>query len=135
MPLVDLSAAPSKSMLRWFGFSLAILLVAIGWALYAAAPTAGLVLWIVAALQLAIYYLLPQSRISIVRGWQLVTYPIAWFVGHILLGSVFCFVVFPISIVMRLVGYDPLRLRREPRSTNWQDRQKSRTVESYFRQY
>ncbi|HBE67237.1 MAG TPA: hypothetical protein DDW52_03720, partial [Planctomycetaceae bacterium] len=116
-------------------FSLAVLLALIGWALQAASPAAALVLWAVSTAQLAVYYLLPQSRILIIRGWQFVTYPIAWLVGHILFGGVFCLILLPISLVMRLIGYDPLRLRRGARTTNWQDRQKSRSVESYFRQY
>lgn len=136
MPLVDLKAAPSKSMQRWFGLSLAVLLGLIALAIRSWGQLAfGGLLTLACGLGV-VYYSIKKSQVPIIRAWQYATYPIAWVVGHLLFGCVFFGIVLPIGLVMRILGYDPLRLRPSQRASNWQDRNpQAKSTDSYFRQF
>ncbi len=135
MPLVDLSQAPSRSMQRWFGLSLAILLAIVAFSVSRLNVSAG---WILGAIALAVgatYYLIPATQLPIIRSWQIITFPVAWTVGHILFGIVFWLVVLPLGLVLRMLNYDPLRLRQRNATSNWQDRSADRPADSYFKQF
>ena len=84
---------------------------------------------------LVLYYAAPNTQLHIIRGWQILTLPIAWTVGHILLSLTFFLVVLPIGWVMRLSGYDPLKLRNEHQETAWEERDGERPAMRYYRQY
>ena len=45
--------------------------------------------------------------------WMELGYALGWVNSHIILGLVFILVLQPISYIMRLTGYDPLRRRRK----------------------
>lgn len=135
MPLIDLNATPSASMRRWFGFSLVMLLVLLAFLVSPFGEPFNLALLSSAGAMGAIYYAWRESQLVIIRGWQLLTFPVAWIVGHSLLGLVFFGIVLPIGLVLRARGYDPLRLRKSGRSSNWQDRSVSPPAERYFKQF
>lgn len=136
MPLVDLSEAPSRSMQRWFGLSLAILLAIIAVSISRISSTAGWVVGAIAAAECLAYYAIAKSQLPIIRAWQIITFPIAWTVGHVLLGIVFWLVVLPLGLTMRMLKYDPLRLRQRDQSSNWQDRPSTeKPADSYFKQF
>ncbi len=46
---------------------------------------------------------------------------LAWFNSRIILGLVYFFVLIPISIIMKIFGYDPLRLKRNKKNTYRED--------------
>ncbi|GAB5404537.1 MAG: SxtJ family membrane protein [Aureliella sp.] len=135
MAIIDLSEAPSRSMQRWFGLSLAALIAIVGLSFSRFSETVGWILGAIAIGEGAVYYLVPRAQLSIIRGWQIITFPIAWTVGHILLGIVFWLVVLPLGLVLRMLKYDPLRLRKEDATSNWQDRTAARPSDSYFKQF
>ena len=140
MPLIDLDEAISESMRRWFGLSLGIVFALIA---YVIAPS-GMIrsgLLIAAGFVPAIYYLVPQSKLPIIRGWQRITYPLAWTVGHLLFGMVFFLVLTPIGLALRIFKYDPLRLSKNRQDeTQWIDRpvndgSEKNAASRHFRQY
>ena len=133
MSLVDSSKTPSKSMQRWFGLSLGTVFCIFGW--IASSRTIGGLLISLGLILAATYYLAPKSQRAIIRGWQWVTFPLAWTISHILLLTVFLGVVTPLGWIMRMRGYDPLRLRSESASSEWMSRKSSRDPGSYFRQF
>ncbi len=135
MPLIDHQQAPSQSMRRWFGASLAALL----WILaYAFSHYGNLVTGLLVGSGLivgVVYYAVPRSQLSIIRVWQVVTYPLAFVISHLLLGIVFFGVVVPIGCVLRWRRYDPLRLRGDIRDTEWVKRESKPDVTRYFKQF
>ena len=51
------------------------------------------------------------------KGWMALGNGVGWVNSHILLGLVFLIVLQPIACVMKLRGYDPLRLKRNGEKT------------------
>jgi len=49
--------------------------------------------------------------------WMALGHALGYVNSHIILGLFFIFLVQPISYIMRLVGYDPLRRRRKDKQT------------------
>lgn len=135
MPLVDLKSPPSRSMKRWFGLSLAILLGIVAMSLSRFSVTAAIVVGGLAGGIGLAYYCFPATQLPFIRSWQIITFPIAWVVGHILLGTVFWIVLLPLGLILRMVSYDPLRLRQPDSKTNWQDRPPTKPADSYFKQF
>ena len=82
-----------------------------------------------------VYYLLPATQLTIIRWWQRLSFPLAWVLSHVLLLSVYFGIVLPIGLGLRLVGYDPLRLRSMRRESEWIERTPNRSVARYFRQF
>ena len=138
MPLLDTNSTPSQTMQRWFGLSLALFLLLIaglfnfGYLFRTLTILAGIGV-------LLAYYLVPKSQIAIIRAWQYLTYPLAFILGHLMLGVAFFGVFLPIGIMLRLSGYDPLRLRKfegDPEAgSDWVSRKRPKDASSYFRQY
>ncbi|MBB3209506.1 hypothetical protein FHS27_005346 [Rhodopirellula rubra] len=140
MPLIDLHAAPNKSMRRWFGLSLGIVLAILA---IMAAP-AGMfrqAIFVGAVSVVGVYYLSPRTQLPIIRGWQWITFPIAWLVGHFLFGMVFFGIITPLGFLLRLFGHDPLNLRRENHvKSAWEDKACVKDVGNedptrYFKQF
>ena len=135
MGLIDHKAAPTPSMLRWFGLSLAILLLLIGYGLSHSSSLLGGAVAGSGIVIGCVYYLLPSTKMKIIRGWQVLTSPLAWLLGHVLLGSVYFLIFFPMGCLLRLLGYDPLDLRgRKSKSSSWVTKANTKT-DRYFKQF
>lgn len=135
MPLIDLNAAPSAATRRWFGFSLSSALILLAFLLSRWGDPLNLALLIASGVTGTLYYAWPRSQLTIIRSWQFLTYPISWAAGNILFGVIFFGLVLPLGLLLRLRGYDPLRLRKSERSSNWQDRPPSPPAVRYFKQF
>ena len=62
--------------------------------------------------------------------------PIGWVISHLLLSIIYYLLLTPIGIIMRLVGYDPMKRKLEKkRETYWVTRQQVRDPNRYFKQY
>jgi len=46
------------------------------------------------------------------KAWMKIGYILGWLNSRIILGLLFYLVVLPISLIMRLLGHDPLRLKK-----------------------
>ncbi|GIW99283.1 MAG: hypothetical protein KatS3mg111_2616 [Pirellulaceae bacterium] len=135
MPLIDTEQPPSPSMQRWFGLSLAVAICILGWMLRPLWAVAPIVSVGVGGAVAAVYYLLPKSRLVIIRGWQKVTFPVAWMLSHLLLGSVFLLIVTPLGYWLRWRGHDPLQIRPGRRTSAWSDHRRRDALQDYFRQF
>ena len=58
------------------------------------------------------------------KGWMALGHALGWINSKIILGFVFIFVLQPISFVMRISGYDPLRSKLKAGNTYRENRQK-----------
>ena len=69
-------------------------------------------------------------------GWMVLTFPVAWIVSKLLLGSIFFLVFTPIGLVFRLMGRDPLDRRWDPTAeTYWQPKRMNSEPKSYLNQF
>lgn len=136
MVLVDIKAKPSDSMQRWFGLSLTVLLLIVAAACRGVSPLLAGAVAVLAVMVLVAYYLVPATRLPIIRTWQYVTYPIAFVVSHVLLLVTYFGVFLPVGIVMRLLGHDPLQLKEDDRDSYWIERPtKPTSTDRYFKQF
>ncbi|MBO8219565.1 SxtJ family membrane protein [Prochlorococcus marinus] len=104
----------SKKILREFGFLVGFIFpILIGWLL----PVIGghsfrvWTLWfsfplLIAAIIKPILLYYPY------KAWMKIGNILGWFNSNIILGLVFIIVLIPISMVMKMIGYDPLKLHK-----------------------
>jgi hypothetical protein len=138
MSLIHIDRNPAPSKLRWFGLLLGIFLLLVGgilrwrWNL----PTAGLALWIFAAVIVPAYYLLPAMQKPLYLGWMYATLPMGLAVSYVVLAVIYFGVLMPIGLLVRLTSGDPLRRRLEPAAaTYWVPHQPPANQQRYFRQF
>lgn len=94
-----------------------------------------LVLWAVAAIGL-LGVLVPSLMDPIYTLWMLIAFPIGWVISHVLLLTVFYLVLTPIGLVMRLFGYDPMKLQFDRAAKSyWVPHDPEADRERYFKQY
>lgn len=127
---------PHRKQLRMFALGLGVLMVAgaaRGWHHHP-----GVLSGVLGGAGLALVGLglVAPSR---VRGlyllWLAAVAPLGWVVSYLLLAALYFLVITPIGLTLRLLGRDPLRLRRSPnRRTFWYLRRQPESFESYRRQ-
>ena len=59
----------------------------------------------------------PNTLIYPYKFWMNLGLILGWINSRIILGIIFIFILEPISLVMRLIGYDPLRLKKINKKT------------------
>ena len=59
--------------------------------------------------------------------WLKLGYILGWINSRIILGLIFIFVLIPIGLVMKIFGYDPLKIRT-PRNKTYKDSRKNHTI-------
>jgi hypothetical protein len=108
------SSRPSQRQLREFGLLIGVVFpVLLGWLLPAlhGHPFRGWTLWIgLPALVLGLVW--PRALAWPYRGWMALGHALGWINSHLILGLVFVCVLQPIAALVRTLGHDPLRRRR-----------------------
>ncbi len=61
----------------------------------------------------------PRALAPVQRGWLKIGHALGWVNSRIVLSLFFFAVVFPLGIVMRLVGKDPIARRRDPNAASY----------------
>ena len=104
----------SKKQLRQFGFLIGLgFPIFIGWLI----PTIGghtfrtWTLW-VGITSLILGILKPIFLFYPYKLWMMLGHALGWVNSRIVLGLVFFFVLQPIALIMRILGYDPLRTKK-----------------------
>lgn len=108
------SPPPSPRQLRDFGLLIGIVFpLLLGWLLPAlhGHPFRAWTLWI-GAPALVLGLARPRALVWPYRGWMALGLALGWINSHLILGLVFVLVLSPIAAVMRALGHDPLRRRR-----------------------
>jgi RsiW-degrading membrane proteinase PrsW (M82 family) len=138
MSLIEIKKDFSRKELLWFGPLFALFVGIVGWILMHrfAVHKAAYVLWAIAAVLIVVYYLIPAIRRPVYLGWMYAVMPIGWVISHALLTGIYLLLITPIGLLMRLVGYDPMK-RRFDRSaeTYWVTREPPADMNRYFKQY
>ncbi len=67
----------------------------------------------------------PRLLLYPFKGWMALGHALGWINSRLILGIVFILVLLPISFLMRIFGYDPLRLRQINKKTYREIRENS----------
>jgi hypothetical protein len=145
--LVDLNLNPEPRTLRQFGF---IALVAFG-LLAAAAYTESFlfsfglgsarlavtgVLLALAVICLLFSLIAPKANRPIYVALTLITYPIGIVMSYVIMALLFFGIIGPTSLVLRLIGKDPLQRRYDRNAQSyWTVSRGTRSKQTYLRQY
>jgi len=126
----------SDRQLRYFGASLAALLVALAalahWKWQS--PITGGVLLACAVVLFVVYYAVAATRRPIYRAFRAFTYPIQWFMTAVILAIVYFGIITPIGLMLRLRGIG-IRTTGQAKQSYWVARQDSSEPSSYFHTY
>ena len=136
--MIEMKTSFSRKELLWFGPLFALFGGMIGgMALWQfEAPAVAKWIWIISAVVIGLYYLVPPLRKWLYMAWLGAVFPIGWIVSHLLLAVVFYLVVFPIGLLMRLLRYDALSRKFDPDCESyWRKREKRTDPRKYFRQF
>ena len=139
MPLIEINRNPTRRDLRLFAcLGLPAFLGLVGALLWwRGAP--GLVsggLWTAGGFLVGVGLVAPQATRLLYVGWMTLLFPVGWVVSHLVLGLVFFGVLTPMGLLMRLVGRDQLRRRRDPETVSfWVPREGPTDPERYFHQF
>ncbi len=136
MPLIRINTQPSRTQLTVFGVAWLVFFAA--WGFVAAAkgsPALARGLWILAGAVPLAGLVVPGLLRLVFLGLSYATYPIGFVVSHVVLAILYYLVFTPIGLIMRLLRYDPLTRRFDPKAPSyWQKRDNPKPVASYFRQ-
>ncbi len=138
MAIIEIDRDPSPKVLRWFGVLLGLFFLLIGGVLtWRAGPgTATKVLFILAGVLPALYYLVPPLRRPMYLGWIYLAWPIGIVLSFTLLAVIYYLILTPIGLVMRLVRRDPMQRGFDASAdTYWIPRTRQPDPERYFRPY
>ena len=114
----------SKKQLREFGLVIGFgFPLLIGWLIPALTghEFRGWTLW-VGFIALIVGLASPSLLYYPYKFWMKLGLTLGWVNSRIILGLVFMFVLLPIAFVMRLIGYDPLRMKRKKEKTYRENR-------------
>ena len=104
----------SKKILREFGFLIGFTFpILIGWLLPAIGGHSFRVwtLW-VSFPSIIVAIIKPLLLFYPYKAWMKIGNILGWLNSHLILGLVFISVLIPISLVMKIMGYDPLRIKK-----------------------
>ena len=104
----------TKKQLREFGFLIGFgFPILIGWIIPSIGGHAfrGWTLWIAIPF-LIIGILKPRLLFYPYKGWMALGLALGWINSRIILGLVFLVVLQPIALIMKLVGHDPLKIKK-----------------------
>ena len=136
--MISIDWHPSRNTLRTFAVGLVVLAcVYAGWLGWHArlSNTAAWGCGIVGGIGLLGVCVPPLLRWVYV-AWMVVVFPIGWCVFQAMLAILYFAVIWPLGLLMRAPGRDPLQLRSDPNATTyWNERPQSDDPRRHFRQY
>lgn len=139
MSIVQINRNPSRRQLNQFGFvwlGFVSLFGLIAW-FKLGSPGLAKGLWVAAVAVPVIGWVVPAFMRLVFVGMSYLAWPIGFVVSHLVLAAVFYLVLTPIGLIMRIVGYDPMRrgFDREAASY-WVERPAAAAKpRRYFRQF
>ena len=137
MQWTDVTATPSKKMLRQFAALWLVFFVSIGiWSALRDRAQLATVLVTLGLVVGALGMIRPAAIRLIYSGWMIAAFPIGWTISQIILAALFYGIFTPFAVVFRLIKRDSLRLRRrDDVDTYWTPKPRPSDVRDYFRQF
>jgi hypothetical protein len=132
----DAIKAPSSRMLRQFaGLWLIVFGAIAAWRYWhGQTGTSTIVLAVAAAVVGVAGLMAPAVVRPIYSGWMIAAFPVGWTMSKIVMGLMFYLVFTPVGLVFRVMGRDPLKLRRTQPGSYWTRRTNASSGKEYFRQ-
>jgi hypothetical protein len=138
MSLIRIDHHPSRRQLTIFGLLWTAFLGVAGWIVFSrfGSMPAAIGIWIAAVAVPLAGVALPELLRLVYLGMAYAAFPIGYVVSHAVLAAVYYLLILPTGLLMRLVGYDPMRRRLDPNiNSYWLERKPTDDVNRYFRQY
>jgi hypothetical protein len=136
--MIRIERNPTRRQLRLFGLSLLLFFGLLGGILWwkTGSHMEAAVFWAIGLVGPVLGEVWPSGLRIIYLAISYATFPIGWGVSHIILALVYYLVLFPIGLILRLRGYDPMH-RRFDRSAKsyWAPREREEGTERYFKQF
>ena len=80
-------------------------------------------------------WVVPSFMRTVYLGMAYLSFPIGFVLSHVLLATVYYLVLAPTGLLMRLIGYDPMKRRFDHEAESyWVPRRDPKSIERYFRQ-
>jgi len=138
--MIEINRNPTRKELLVFGILLGPLCAVVAWLLRDAAPGVTRTLWLAAVPVALVGGTLAALKPELMRrfyvAWMVAVYPIGWTVSHVVMAIVYYGVITPLGLIMRLVGYDPMRRQADSDvTTYWIKREPTRDPKRSFRQF
>jgi amino acid permease len=123
--------------LRTFAFTLSCALGFLGGLVLWRKGETGFLLWVIGLVILSMGLLKPRLLGPIHKGWMGISFLMGFFMTHLILALMYYLVFTPVALIMRALGKDPLRLKRDQNAKSyWISRPRSEfTKESYERMF
>lgn len=135
MAVFHINTKPSDRQLCQFGLLCIVLLPAITWLWGGDSSTIGVAALIGAGLGL-LGILAPGTLKPVFVGLVLISFPIGFIIGELILLMIFIGVFLPMALLFRIIGRDVLQRRIVAESeTFWVPRSAPSNVRRYFQQY
>jgi len=138
MALIEVDWNPPRRQLRQFALMFLVFFGALGTVLYFKGRPliVSEILWNAAWIVGLMGLLFPPLVRPVWVAMMAVTLPIGFVVSSVLMAVIYFVVLTPVGVVMRLLGYDPMRAGRAPENGSyWIERPKGVDVRRYFKQY
>jgi fatty acid desaturase len=139
MSIVQVNTDPTRKQLNQFGFIWLGFLTLFGAIAFfkLGEPKVAKVLWVLAVVVPVVGWSVPAFMRLVFVGMSYLAWPIGFVVSHVVLALVYYLVFMPIGLVMRVIGYDPMKRRFDPEAaTYWIARDpKASEPKRYFRQF
>ena len=143
MSLIEINWRPGRKELRIFGLSFLGAFAFLGALFYFAPPpawwkadpTVGVTLWIVGAATGILGLTGSRIALPVYWAWMGLSFVLGSVMSRLVMAFVFFGVITPIGLLMRLVGRDPLRLRKPQVESYWVDLGRPDDISSYERQF
>jgi len=135
--MIQINKNPSRKELAWFGLLALVFFGIVGGIVLRRTGSMKIaeMIWIIAAIAVAVYYAMPPLRRPVYVGAMMATYPIGWVMSHLLMAAVYYLVLTPIALIMRLVGHDSLSRNFDRQcSSYWIPHDPGVDSDRYFRQ-
>jgi len=136
MSLVKVNWRPGPRELRVFGAVLLVGFAALGGLAWAKGrPTAAAVLWALGGVVGVLGLSGTRAAWPAYWAWMGFAFVMGNIMGRLLLGVVYYGLITPMGLTMRLLGRDPLQLRRANRPTCWLDVKGAHVDDGFERQF
>ena len=138
MALIDVNWNPPRHQLRQFAVLFLIFIGGLGTVLYFKGKPliVSEILWNLSWIVCLAGLIYPPLVRPVYVAMMAVALPIGFVVSTILMLIIYFLIMAPIGLVMRLFGYDPMRMRPAAATESfWIERPRTSDVRRYFKQY
>ena len=77
----------------------------------------------------------PRLLKPVFVGWMILAFPIGWLISRIILLLLYFGVFAPVGFVLRMLGHDPLRLKKPDAESYWEEKTQQTSLRRYLKQF